>query len=592
MSSRAMKKILIAQTKEKNTEEIEEIEEIEENNEPRFNLFEVLNSEEDQIESTLEESSEVEKKSTIVTHKKNTKKVKKRKEKIIINETEQEEENIDALIQQFGIQTVLSEKKLENQEKNIFHLDAKKLNLQNEVVRVFGKKIVKIEQGNTRRGISQYKRSLLVKPKYNWPKVPGGISMEFEGIKNGKNYFRFVWSSSYKKLQEEFFMCVQTHDPNSFQYLLDTHPYHVDSLLQLSEVCKQTGDLDKALELIERSIYFLESCFHQLFNPLLGNSCLDFQIEENRTFFLALFRYIQLMGRKGFSTTSLEYCKLLLSLNFSDPLSVLFIIDSYSLRSQSYDFLLDLYVCPELKENGLSTLPNFVYSVALAKFYVEKVKGTCSEKSSADELLQHALILFPHILIPLVKRSKISLTNESVDLANHGFFASAQCPPSLQPLITLFVERNYSIWQTPEVVDWLKVNILVVIKKVELGNDQMVENCAAIIHEEYVSNSNKNYYNHLLVSEYTNDTVNALPADLLELLRREGGGPQIYDAFHQNENQPVVHATTSNPLLLFLSTLFSPVVPNAPPVNNENTDWLNNLINFLGYSEEDQQHQD
>jgi len=80
MSSRAMKKILIAQTKEKNTEEIEEIEEIEENNEPRFNLFEVLNSE-DHIESTLEECSEVEKKSTIVTHKKNTKKVKKRKEK-------------------------------------------------------------------------------------------------------------------------------------------------------------------------------------------------------------------------------------------------------------------------------------------------------------------------------------------------------------------------------------------------------------------------------------------------------------------------------------------------------------------------------
>jgi hypothetical protein len=96
--------------------------------------------------------------------------------------------------------------------------------------------------------------------------------------------------------------------------------------------------------------------------------------------------------------------------------------------------------------------------------------------------------------------------------------------------------------------------MVIVSKKAEMG-DPMIENCTTVLHEEYTANSQKNLYNHLLVSEFTNETVGALPADLLETIRREGGGYQIYDQFHQVQQPPVVHATTSNPLALFLSTL-------------------------------------
>lgn len=86
---------------------------------------------------------------------------------------------------------------------------------------------------------------------------------------------------------------------------------------------------------------------------------------------MAVFRYIQLLGRKGFSRTALEYCKFLLSLDPSDPLCVRFMIDAYCIRAEQFECLLDLYTCDELKDHNLSLLPNFVYSVGLAKYYLE-----------------------------------------------------------------------------------------------------------------------------------------------------------------------------------------------------------------------------
>jgi hypothetical protein len=71
-----------------------------------------------------------------------------------------------------------------------------------------------------------------------------------------------------------------------------------------------------------------------------------------------------------------------------DPLGVLLIIDSYAVRSQQYEFLLDLYYSTELKDNNLATLPNFVFSVALAKFHLESQK-VASKHPSADELIQY-----------------------------------------------------------------------------------------------------------------------------------------------------------------------------------------------------------
>lgn len=79
--------------------------------------------------------------------------------------------------------------------------------------------------------------------------------------------------------------------------------------MQLSEACKQTGELDMAVDLIERILYrYRFSCYllicrfetvwHPLFNPVTSlNVRFEYKHQTNRSFFLAIFRHIQMLGR-------------------------------------------------------------------------------------------------------------------------------------------------------------------------------------------------------------------------------------------------------------------------------------------------------
>ena len=47
-------------------------------------------------------------------------------------------------------------------------------------------------------------------------------------------------------------------------------------------------------ECLSRALYCLEMAWHPSFDPASGTNCrLDFEVEENRPFFVALFRHIQ-----------------------------------------------------------------------------------------------------------------------------------------------------------------------------------------------------------------------------------------------------------------------------------------------------------
>jgi Transcriptional repressor TCF25 len=85
-------------------------------------------------------------------------------------------------------------------------------------------------------------------------------------------------------------------------------------------------------------------------------------------------KYIDILGRKGCSRTSLEYCKFLLSVSpYSDPYGVLLRIDFYALRAHEYQLYIDfvrrlpLELNPEDPSASLLVLPNVLMSVALAK---------------------------------------------------------------------------------------------------------------------------------------------------------------------------------------------------------------------------------
>lgn len=134
---------------------------------------------------------------------------------------------------------------------------------------------------------------------------------------------------------------------------------------------------------------------------------------ENRSFFLALHRHIQFLGRRGCWRTAFEFNKLLLSLDpENDPLGALLSIDFYALKAQEYNYLKRLY--ERLKQDhGLDRMPNFLYSIALAQFHLESSSASGSDKhGESSKLLQRAILMFPTTVPLLADQGNFSVDAE------------------------------------------------------------------------------------------------------------------------------------------------------------------------------------
>ncbi len=68
----------------------------------------------------------------------------------------------------------------------------------------------------------------------------------------GVSYFEYEWSEEYQHTQEIFNACAAGGDPNAFMMLLESHPFHVDTMLQLSEYFRATGQLEEAADMLKR----------------------------------------------------------------------------------------------------------------------------------------------------------------------------------------------------------------------------------------------------------------------------------------------------------------------------------------------------
>ena len=84
---------------------------------------------------------------------------------------------------------------------SILLVDPKYLNVENELRRIFGSKVVKsFEKSNQssssrqvrggRRGNHHIRKTVLISPSDHWPRWDGSLSMEFLETKDGYHYFR------------------------------------------------------------------------------------------------------------------------------------------------------------------------------------------------------------------------------------------------------------------------------------------------------------------------------------------------------------------------------------------------------------------
>ena len=169
----------------------------------------------------------------------------------------------------------------------------------------------------------------LAKPQQNWPPaamVKGGLSMELidEGNLTGQPVWSFEHSRVYKEVTKMFLQAISSHDPNALMALLHVHPYHVENLLQLSDMASQQGDQGMSSDFLDRALYAFERALAPNFNLQMGTARLDFRRIESRQFFRALEKRVSSLMKRGTWRTLHEYAKLLYACSpIDDPYGAL-----------------------------------------------------------------------------------------------------------------------------------------------------------------------------------------------------------------------------------------------------------------------------
>ncbi|KAF4789229.1 Transcription factor 25 [Turdus rufiventris] len=464
---------------------------------------------------------------TLATSNKPRKKKKKRKtKKNSAGETVEDNdlEDIDSLLERIEDPRLAPQSQggITTDSRPLLYVEHRNLNPENELKRYFGARAVLGDQ-RPRQRQRQYVRSMwLTAPKNTWPRYSKtGITMQLLDTRRGVQHFTFEHHREYQQVQFKFLDAVESMDPNNIVLLLQMNPYHVDSLLQLSDVCRMQEDQEMARDLIERALYSLECAFHPVFSLTSGTCRLDYRRPENRAFFLALFKHLMFLEKRGCPRTALEFCKLILSLDpENDPLCVLLLIDFLSLRAREYTFLTRLFqeweVSGQQSHRNLSQLPNFAFSVPLAYFFLSQQEERPElERSQAREraawLIQLALIMFPSVLMPLLDHCSVQ---PDARVASHPFFglnAQISQSPALNQLTSLYVGRTHALWKDPAVMAWLEPHVHEVLRMVE-AQDTLVQEAEHKRKIRYQS-APRNIYRHIILSEMKEATA-ALPLEV------------------------------------------------------------------------------
>ncbi|XP_050301133.1 transcription factor 25 [Anthonomus grandis grandis] len=439
--------------------------------------------------------------------------------------------------------------------KTVLTVQHKHLNPNNELKRIFGSKVVQAEHKRKNRGGSrtQLKRTWMVACRDNWPQVSkSGLSMSLLETKDGVQYFTYEHSQNYRQTENRFLQAVESLNPENITAIINERPYHVNALIQLSDIFKLSDDLAGAAELIERALYFLEFSFHPLFNVAQGNCRLDYRRQENRALFITIFKHLNFLGGRGCCRTALEFCKVLLNLDpKSDPLGIKLIMDFYALRAKEYEWLIGFVEDLDRRYNLLQ-LPNFAFSTALAYFYVNDIER-------ADYYLQEALLMFPSLLMELLDKCSIRIDSR---VSSHSFFTepTEKNPTALNQLVKLYVNRTFHVWKDADILPWLERNVHDVLDRVDKKEP---------IVEAYKEKRLRRYAGALPISIVRHIVLSDNPGVSIHFLQNTPGPIMGFDPLPPNDSinlytrprRITVTGDRSNALATFLGSLLPMVNP-------------------------------
>lgn len=289
------------------------------------------------------------------------------------------------------------------------------------------------------------RRNPFIQGKEEWPKATsGGLSTELvEKFEDGTVEYRFVHNTIYQDVQRQFETCVESMNPTRMITLLQYNPYHISTLLQVSEIAKQQGDHSVSGDLLERALFSFGRAVQSFFTTAMteGKARFDFRRPENREFWLAAWRYINNLGQRGTWRTAYEWAKLVLSLDpEGDPYRVSLIIDQLALRGGQSEHFLNLANTPFFKDD-LWALPNIFISKALAEYKLKQAQ------KSRDSLTK-AIHDYPYIFNRLFQSLSIDHIPKSI---------WGKTPKTDREMFDceMYVHNAKDLWNTPEVVAFL-----------------------------------------------------------------------------------------------------------------------------------------
>ncbi|KAK4992407.1 hypothetical protein LTR50_001166 [Elasticomyces elasticus] len=287
------------------------------------------------------------------------------------------------------------------------------------------------------------RRNIFIQGKEEWPaSTGGGLGMEIvEKRTDGTVEYRFIHNTAYQDVQRQFEMCVASMDPNRLVQLLQLHPYHISTLLQVSEIAKQERDHTTSGDLLERALFAFGRAVHSTFSSNLSNgkARLDFRRPENREFWLAAWRYIGNLSMRATWRTVYEWAKLLLSLDpETDPYRVRLVLDQFALRARQPQQFLNLVKSSFFAERW-KELPNIQLSQGLAEVQTG---------SRSKQPLFKAISRYPWVAARLFQELNL-------DNAPPGIWGKTPRTETEKLYTELYAVRAKDLWNTPETTNLL-----------------------------------------------------------------------------------------------------------------------------------------
>jgi hypothetical protein len=540
------------------------------------------------------------------------------------------------------------ELKEDESDEGCLHLNPKLFNYNKEISKYFKnakfndseegmpkgnkKEMARIKMMKNAKHLRNLKSFVLVHNEAGFFTNPDRFTMEVVSTNQYKmRVFVLQPTSRYASLQEAYESLKETHDPQNIFDFLHTNPYHIDALYDMAEFFRLRGDFKQANELLERVLYVFEDSFGFDFKIFRENDVmLSFDHNQHsRIFFMAVSRFIDILGKKGCYRSAFEFNKFLVKLNpYHDPVGGLLTLDYNAISSKNFEFLFDFphkfgeqYY--KSKNFSLAYLPNYVYSCALAKFLYkmkDKENAGISEyatveaaelknaintsfdhlSDTASTLLMHAILLYPKIIKDIAtvneyakltvalggdkfinwqkKSYKDILNGDIFNVKNEPLYACLALQNNsdiegLDKIMEIYVERSKILWKNNQVALWAKSCLGTILNAIETKEFKYEE----FVEELYTAKAAKilpfevSRYKGLVKHNFS-DHVDRLDLNNIQDNIPQEGDDE--DAPGRTRHIPMAPLNTNQGFLgLLLGSLlpWNQVVdnPNPPPANNE-----------------------